>query len=163
MKMKKIIRLFLVMTIICFASCNSSDDELSGVLKVKGSIDVSELTKLTSNDATALVSLNGEAAATYTTEASIGDEISYEVISTSSDVEIVILDFFYTSGNRELWEIGIEQTVDSQSSVSIASLKVINGLVGDEVKFGFTFALKTNGILDTTTTYIVDPKIRVRS
>lgn len=161
--MKKIIKLFLVITVISFASCNSSDDELSGNLKVTGSIEVSELANLTNNDATALVTLNGEAAATYTTEASIGTEISYEVTTTSSNVEIVILDFFYTSGNRELWEVGIEQTVDSQSSVSVASLKVINGLVGDEVKFGFTFALKTNGVLDTTTTYIVDPKIRVRS
>lgn len=161
--MKKTIKLFLVITVISFTSCNSSDDELSGNLKVTGSIEVSELANLTNNDATALVTLNGEAAATYTTEASIGTEISYEVTTTSSNVEIVILDFFYTSGNRELWEIGIEQTVDSQSSVSVASLKVINGLVGDEVKFGFTFALKTNGVLDTTTTYIVDPKIRVRS
>lgn len=159
--MKNILSILLFFVML--NSCSSTEDEDLTNLNVIGSIDTTSLASLSGNDATALVTLNGEAAANFTSLAAIGDEISYTINTTNSNVEIVILDFFYTSGDRELWENGIEVIVDRQSSPSIASLKIIDGIVGNEVKFGFTFALKTNGVLDANTTYIVDPKIRVRS
>lgn len=162
--MKKLINILFAITIVSLVSCSSSEDNIiPGEIEVSGSIHTSLLSNLTGNDATSLVSFNGESAATFVTEASVNDEISYEVITASSNVEVVILDFFYTSGDRELWEQGIEITVNTQSNPRVATLKVVNGAVGDEVKFGFTFALKTDGVVDLNTTYIVDPKIKVRS
>lgn len=160
--MKNLKKLFIIVTVIFFTACNSSSDD-SITLKVTGAVDASLLATLATNDATKLVSLNGESAATQTTEIFIGDAVSYEVSSGSSNIEIVILDFFFTSGNREFWTNNIQITVDTQATPRVASLKVLGGAVGDEAKFGFTFALKTNGVVDLNTTYIVDPKIRVRS
>ena len=161
--MKKLKVLFLLVTIVFISACGSSDDDSLLDNDVSGLLDTSLLTNLVGNDATSLVTLNGQPAGTFTSEASIGDEVFYEVKTSSSDVEIVILSFFYDSGNQELWETGIERIIDRESSPAVASLKVLSGVVGDEVKFGFTFVLKTNGVVDFNTTYIVDPKIRVRS
>ena len=162
--MKNLKKLFLLITFLFIASCSSSEDSnTSIVLAVTGSIDTSALLNLQGNDATALVTLNGLPAGNYVSEASIDDEVSYKINTNSSNIEVVILDFFYTSGNRELWEKGIQIAVDTQSSPRVASLKVLSGAIGDEVKFGFTFALKINGIVDLNTIYIVDPKIKIRS
>ncbi|QOD60808.1 hypothetical protein H9I45_15940 [Polaribacter haliotis] len=162
MKNVKIIFLLFVATFI--TSCSSSDDDnLISNLTVSGTIDTNALISLNGNDATALVFFNGKPAATFVTEAGVGDEVSYKINSSSANVEIVIIDFFYTSGNREFWTNGIEIFVDTKSTPTVAALKVKSGVAGDEVKFGFTFALKTNGVLDLNTTYIVDPKIKIRS
>ncbi|WP_405565868.1 hypothetical protein [Polaribacter sp. Asnod6-C07] len=158
--MKKIVQLFMAVMLISISACSTSDDETSNLI-VTGSLDVAALLTLQDNDATSLVSLNGEAAASYTSEVLVGEEIFYTIDTSSDAVEVVIIDFFYVSGDREFWDSGVESSVDVESSV--ATLKVINGSVDDEAKFGFTFALKTNGIIDLNTTYIVDPKIRVRS
>lgn len=155
---------FLLVAILIIGSCSSSEDSnTSIVLAVTGSIDTSALLNLQGNDATALVTLNGLPAGNFASEISIGDKVSYKINTNSSSVEVVILDFFYTSGNRELWEKGIQIAVNTQSSPRVASLKVLSGAMGDEVKFGFTFALKTNGVVNLNTTYIVDPKIKIRS
>ncbi|ARV05346.1 hypothetical protein BTO04_00960 [Polaribacter sp. SA4-10] len=156
-------KLFLLVAILLTASCGSSDCDFILENDVSGAIDTSLLADLVGNDATALVTLNGESARTFTSEALIGDEISYEIKTSLSNVEIVIINFFYTSGNQEFWKTGIERTIEIESSPATASLKVLRGAVGDEVKFGFTFVLKTDGVIDFNTTYIVDPKIRVRS
>ena len=162
--MKNLKKLVLIINVVFFLGCSSTDDNDGSVkITVSGSIDTTALVSLTGNDATALVTLNDEPAATQTTEVTTGNEVSYEINTGSSTTEIVILNFFYTSGNREFWENNIEITIDSQSNPTVASLKVLGGAVGDEAKFGFTFALKTNGVTDLNTTYIVDPKIRVRS
>lgn len=150
----------MVVTLISLSACSSSDEDTSN-LTVTGSLNMDALLTLQDNDATALVTLNGQAAATYTSEVAIGDEVSYVIETTSDTVEIVIVDFFYVSGDREFWTSGVENSVNIESST--ATLKVISGAVGDEAKFGFTFALKTNGVIDLSTTYIVDPKIKVRS
>ena len=162
--MKNLKIIVFVITTILFVACRSSDNnDAPGKVAVLGSIDASALLSLSGNDATALVTLNGESAATQTTELAVGGEVSYKVNTASANVEIVILDFFFTSGNREFWTNNIQVNVNTQTSPSVATLTVLDGAVGDEVKFGFTFALKTNGVLDLNTTYIVDPKIRVRS
>ncbi len=151
-----------MVTVVLLTACNSSSDD-SITLKVTGALDVSLLPSLIGNDATKIVSLNGESAATQTTEIFVGDAVSYEIETGSSATEIVITDFFFTSGNRDFWENNIQITVDTQSNPTVAKLTVLGGAVGDEAKFGFTFAIKTNGVIDLNTTYIVDPKIRVRS
>ena len=162
--MKNLKIIVFVITTILFVACSSSDNnDAPSKVAVIGSIDTNVLLSLSGNDATALVTLNGESAATQTTELAIGGEVSYKVNTASANVEIVILDFFFTSGNREFWTNNIQVNVNTQTSPSVATLTVLDGAVGDEVKFGFTFALKTNGVLDLNTTYIVDPKIRVRS
>jgi hypothetical protein len=163
--MKYLKNIFVVTIILLFVACNTSEEDNDNptIHNVVGTINTSALLSLTGNDATALVTLNGEPAGTFTSEASIGDEVFYEIKTTSPSVEIVIINFFYTSGDQELWETGIERIIDTGSSPTTASLKVLSGIVGNEVKFGFTFALKTNGVLDANTTYIVDPKLRVRS
>lgn len=161
--MKKLKNLFLLIVIVSIASCGSSDGDSMLENDVSGALDTSLLADLVGNDATSLVTLNGQSAGTFTSEALIGDEISYEVKTSLSNVEIVIINFFYASGNQEFWKTGIERTIERELSPATASLKVLSGAVGDEVKFGFTFVLKTNGIIDLNTTYIVDPKIRVRS
>lgn len=152
----------MVVILIGLASCSSNDDDVEN-LTVIGTIDLDALVSLQDNDATALVTLNGEPAATFTSEVAVGAEVSYKINSVSDDVEIVITDFFYTSGDREFWLNGIETSVDIEANPARATLRVLNGAAGDEVKFGFTFALKTNGVIDMDTTYIVDPKIKVRS
>lgn len=159
--MKNLRKLFAIVLIVFIAACNSSTDN-SITLEVSGSIDVSLLSTLVGNDATKVVSLNGESAATQTTEIFVGDSVSYEINTNSSVTEIVIIDFFFVSGNREFWENNVQITVDTDSNPRVAKLTVLGGAVGDEAKFGFTFAVKTNGVLDLNTTYIVDPKIRVR-
>lgn len=163
--MKNLKIIVFVITTILFVACSSSDNnDAPSKVAVIGSIDTNVLLSLSGNDATALVTLNGESAATQTTELAIGGEVSYKVNTASANVEIVILDFFFTSGNREFWTNNIQVNVNTQTSPSVATLTVLDGAaVGDEAKFGFTFALKTNGVLDLNTTYIVDPKIRVRS
>ena len=162
--MKNLKIIVFVITTILFVACSSSDNnDAPSKVAVIGSIDTNVLLSLSGNDATALVTLNGESAATQTTELAVGGEVSYKVNTASANVEIVILDFFFTSGNREFWTNNIQVNVNTQTSPSVATLTVLDGAVGDEVKFGFTFALKTNGVLDLNTTYIVDPKIRVRS
>ena len=64
------------------------------------------LNNLTGTDATALVTFGGVSAATFTTEAIIGDKISYEIVTSSTDTEIRITQFNYSSGDVLLWEEG---------------------------------------------------------
>ena len=160
--MKNIKVILLIVTVFLMISCNPSEDNEPTIHTVSGTIDTTALVNLASNDATSLVRLNGQPAETYTTEAAKNDEIFYNLTTAASNTEIVIIDFFFTSGNGDLWESGLERIIDTQSSTTIASIKVLSEKVGDEVKFGFTFALKTNGVLDSSKTYIVDPKIRIR-
>lgn len=159
--MKNFKKLIILVVVVFLTACNSSSDN-SITLEVSGSIDVTQLPNLAGNDATKIVSLNGESAATQTTEIFVGDSVSYEINTGSATTEIVILDFFFTSGNREFWENNIQVNFNTQATPTTATLTLLGGAVGDEAKFGFTFAVKTNGILDLNTTYIVDPKIRVR-
>jgi hypothetical protein len=163
--MKYLKNIFVVAIILLFVACSKSEEDNDNptLQNVVGTIDTNSLLGLTGNDATTLVTLNGESAETFTSEVLIGDEVSYEIKTSSSNVEIVIINFFYTSGNQEFWEIGIEKNIDREAIPATASLKVLSGGVDDEVKFGFTFVLKTNGVTDLSTTYIVDPKLRVRS
>jgi len=160
--MKKFL-LLLIITLITFNSCSSSDDmDVTPMTQeVKATLDLNALANISGNDATALIKFNGVAADQFTSDVIPGDQITYKIETNDPTTIVRFQKYEYTSGSNELW-------------VCLKPLNTEGWLVGFmvnpdatennvEVKFNMLFQLEVNGVLQTQKTYIIDPKIKIRS
>ncbi|MCI2230518.1 hypothetical protein MC378_15185 [Polaribacter sp. MSW13] len=156
-----------------FLGCASSNDNNTTPkeIEVEAVLDVSSLASLPDGaDITSLVSFeDGQSAANYTTEAIIGDEISYIIKTNSSTTTTWNAGFIYNSGDLEFWNTGLEYIYlpnipgAQQGEEMIAGFTIKEGVtVGSEIKFDIQINLVENGVLDNSKTFIIDPKIKIR-
>lgn len=156
------LKFLLPLMLLAFSSCTSSDDSETTptTLEVKTTLDLSELAKLTGNDATALIKFYGTPADQYTTDAIIGDKVTYVIETNDATTIVRFTDYKYTSGSDNLWSF-LEKVNEGGWLVG---LEVKQGAEIDQVtKFDISFQLEVNGVLQTQKTYLVDPKIRIRA
>tara|TARA_R110001599_G_scaffold28100_1_gene97672 strand:- start:4390 stop:4890 length:501 start_codon:yes stop_codon:yes gene_type:complete len=159
--MKKL-KLFMFMAFIAFSSCSKEDNSETTptTLEVKTTVDLTVLENLTGNDATALISFYGTPADQYTTDALIGDKITYTIETNDATIFVRLTGYEYSFGSEDLW--GNLENVNVGGF--LVGLEVKQGAVIDqETKFNIYFQLEKNGVLQTQKTYFVDPKIRIRS
>lgn len=161
----KSLKLLLIITLITFSSCSSPDDNVDDTTPItqeaKATLDVNALKSQNGNDATHLIKFNGVAADQYTTEALIGDKILYIIDANDANTIIRFIEYGYASGSDNLWE-SLESVHDGAGFLT--GLKVKDGATfNDEVKFDIKFQLEENGVLQTQKTYLIDPKIKIKS
>ena len=169
--MKKSFFILVLSGFILFA-CSSNDnnnvDPTAPIdINVEGSVDSNALSALVGNDATVLVTINGQPAATFTTETIPGDKIDYKINASSSNTEIRIINFRFnlaaSTASFDDWEINFTPVIDTISIPAKAYIDVDSRAVaGDEYKFDIDFKVYTNGVSDGKI-YFADPKIRIKS
>lgn len=156
-------KLLLIITLLTFISCSSNDDmdTVPMLQEVKATLDLAALASITGNDATHLIKFNGVAADQYTSVVIAGDQITYQIETNDPTTIVRITKYEYTSGSMDLWkclkpintagwQVGLMVNEDSTE-------------VNLECKFDIQFQLEVNGVLQTSKTYIIDPKIRIRA
>ena len=159
--MKKI-KFLLFVIIITFSSCSSNDDSETTptTLEIKTTVDLTALENLTGNNATALIKFYGIPADQYTTDAIIGDKVTYTIETGSSTTVVRLSNYEYDSGSDDLWA-NLEKVNEGGFLVG---LEVKQGAeIDQEAKFNIYFQLEKNGVLQTQKTYLVDPKIRIKA
>ena len=163
--------LILIVSVFILSACSSNKNDVDPTapmdISVEGSVDVNALNSLAGNDATALVTINGQSAATFTTESIPGDKIDYKINASSSNTEIRIINFRFnlaaSTASFDDWEINFIPVVDTISNPAKAYINVdARAVAGDEYKFDIDFKVYTNGVSDGKI-YYADPKIRIKS
>lgn len=160
----KNLKLLFIATLIVFSSCSSSDDDEVDTTPItqeaKATLDLNALASMSGNDATSLIQFNGTPAGQFTSEALIGDKILYKINTNDATTIVRFTNYSYSSGSEELW--GEIDFVNDGNW--LAGLEIQDGATNDdEVKFDIEFQLEVNGVLQTNKTYIIDPKIKIRS
>lgn len=160
MKKSKLLSL-LILPIILLSSCSSNDDEplIPIEREVEITMDFIALAALVGTDATGLATFdNGVSAADFTTDAIIGDVITYKIIS-SSNIEVIYTDFVYDSGDIDLWNNGL-QKLDDGAGFVLGFEVLAPAAANQECKFNILFRISTDGVEDPKE-YMIDPKIRI--
>jgi hypothetical protein len=155
--------LLLILPIIFLNSCSSNDEEpiipVEHIVEI--TLDFNALANLEGNDATALASFgNGVSAADFTTDAIIGDKITYKIIA-SSNIEVICTDYLYASGDEDLWSTGL-QKLDNGAGMVLGLEVLAPATLNQECKFNILFRISTDGVEDVKE-YIIDPKIRIKT
>ncbi|MCH3882418.1 MULTISPECIES: hypothetical protein [Tenacibaculum] len=160
----KALKGFVLIAVFFLMSCSSDEEKIDTtpmVQEVTATLDLDALNNLAGTDATGLIRFNGIPASEYTTEAIVGDEIIYEVTTTSSNTIVRFVEFHFSSGNEELWANGLESVLDTTGW--LVGLEVLEGVnEDDELKFDIDFQLEVDGQLQSEV-YTIDPKIKIKS
>lgn len=159
----KALKTLLILTTLFLLSCASEEkiDTTPIIQRVTATLDLADLNNLTGTDATSLISFNGVPAANYTTEAIIGDEIRYEITTSSSDTVLRFVEFNFSSGSENLWNEGLT-TIEDNSGWLLGFEVLERASNEDELKFDMYFQLEVNSILQSEI-YSIDPKIKIRA
>lgn len=161
----KALKGFVLIAVFFLMSCSSDEEKIDTtpiVQDVTATLDLDALNNLAGTDATGLIRFNGIPASEYTTEAIVGDEIIYEVTTTSSNTIVRFVEFHFSSGSEELWANGLESVLDPTGQW-LVGLEVLDGVnADDELKFDMDFQLEVDGQLQSEV-YTIDPKIKIKS
>lgn len=159
----KRLKLLSIVALIAFSSCSKNDDPIDTtpiIIEAKSTLDLNALANLSGNDATALIKFNGVAADQYTSEVIVGDQIIYKIDTNDATTVVRFIQYEYSTGSTGLWE-SLEPV---RSAGWITGLKVKAGAVNnDEIKFNIQFQLEENGVMQPQKTYLIDPKIKIKS
>ena len=156
-----------VLSILCavfFISCTSDSDSDTGrttpiEVKVSGTIDFNALASLSGDDATALVTFDGQPALGFTTEAIPGDKITYTIDNLPAGKTVFYEEFRLVSGSTQLWASMIPI---HDGAGMIIGLEAPSSTIVDEFKFDILFTVVTNGVKDPKI-FRIDPKIKLKA
>lgn len=156
-------KLLLIIMLLTFISCSSGDDmdTTPMIHEVKATLDLNALANIAGNDATALIKFNGVAADQYTSDVIPGDQVTYKIETNDPTTIVRFNKYEYTTGSTDLWEcLKPINTNGWLVGLMVNEAATENNV---EVKFNIQFQLEVNGTLQTQKTYIIDPKIKIRS
>ena len=163
----------MLLLIFTLSNCKSSEDNSTTPIEqeIEAILDISTIANLPNGaDITSLVDFgDGGNAANYTTEAIIGDEITYNIKTSSAQTTIWIAGFDYSSGSLELWSRGLDPVYlpnipgAAQGEEMIAGFTIKQDVTDEEeVKFDILVNLVNNGVKDDSKTFTIDPKIKIK-
>ena len=160
MKKIKVLSILCAIFLISCSSDNEPDTSTTPIeQKVSGTIDLNALASLPGDDATALVTFNGQPALGFTTEAIPGDKVTYIIDNLPAGKTIFYEEFRYVSGSTALWDRMLP--VHDNAGVLIG-LEAPAGVTPDEFKFDILFTVVTNGVKDPKI-FRIDPKIKLKA
>ena len=171
--MKNLKTIFILLFIFTFFNCKSSEDNSTTPIEqnVEAVLDISTIANLSDGaDITSLVDFgDGGNAANYTTEAIIGDEITYNIKTSSAQTTIWIKQIRFSDGNFDFWSSGLDPVYLPNIPGAAQGEEMIAGFTvneraseDDEVKFDILVNLVNNGVKDDSKTFTIDPKIKIK-
>ena len=173
--MKKIKLLFLALSVITFVNCSSDDNTSSTTpttITASGSFDWNAFNPATL-DITALATINGEAASTYTVNAIKGDIINFTFNSGANKSAVKVkreLVFLYididTATDEDYRFLESITYVPDPNFIDFEGNKGIiigpNAPTNYDGKFDMYFTILEDGV-ELQEIYKIDPKIRIRA